>query len=63
MRGQTAYSSSKGAMIALTKTAAKELGEYNVRVTAVAPGFIDTDMFRLGPTDIQNKLVEGAYLE
>ena len=62
MRGQTAYSSSKGAMIALTKTAAKELGEYNVRVNAVAPGFIDTDMFRSGPTDIQNKLVEGVYL-
>ena len=62
MRGQTVYSSSKGAMIALTKTAAKELGEYNVRVNAVAPGFIDTDMFRSGPTDIQNRLVEGVYL-
>jgi len=62
MRGQTAYSSSKGAVIALTKTAAKELGEFNVRVNAVAPGFIDTDMFRSGPKNIQEQLVEGVYL-
>ena len=62
MRGQTAYSSSKGAVIALTKTAAKELGEFNVRVNAVAPGFIDTDMFRSGPRDIQKQLVNGVYL-
>ena len=62
MRGQTAYSSSKGAVIALTKTAAKELGEFNVRVNAVAPGFIDTDMFRSGPLDIQKQLVDGVYL-
>jgi 3-oxoacyl-[acyl-carrier protein] reductase len=62
MRGQTAYSSSKGAVIALTKTAAKELGEFNVRVNAVSPGFIDTDMFRSGPIEIQEKLVDGVYL-
>lgn len=62
MRGQTAYSSSKGAVIALTKTAAKELGEFNIRVNAVAPGFIDTDMFRSGPRDIQKQLVDGVYL-
>ena len=62
MRGQTAYSSSKGAVIALTKTAAKELGEFGIRVNSVAPGFIDTDMFRSGPKDIQKKLVEGVYL-
>jgi len=63
MRGQTAYSSSKGAVIALTKTAAKELGEFNIRVNAVAPGFIDTDMFRSGPDNIQKELVEGVYLK
>ena len=62
MRGQTIYSSSKGAIIALTKTAAKELGEFNIRVNSVAPGFIDTDMFRSGPEDIQKKLIEGVYL-
>lgn len=62
MRGQTAYSSSKGAVIALTKTAAKELGQFNVRVNSVSPGFIDTDMFRSGPRDIQKQLVDGVYL-
>jgi 3-oxoacyl-[acyl-carrier protein] reductase len=62
MRGQTAYSSSKGALIALTKTAAKELGGHNIRVNSVSPGFIDTDMFRSGPEDIQQRLVDGVYL-
>lgn len=63
MRGQTAYSSSKGAVVALTKTAAKELGQFNIRVNSVSPGFIDTDMFRSGPQDIQKQLVEGVYLQ
>lgn len=62
MRGQTAYSSSKGAVIALTKTSAKELGQFNIRVNSISPGFIDTDMFRSGPADIQNQLVNGVYL-
>ena len=63
MRGQTAYSSSKGAVIALTKTAAKELGQFSIRVNAVSPGFIDTDMFRSGPRNIQEQLVNGVYLD
>lgn len=63
MRGQTAYSSSKGAVIALTKTAAKELGQFNVRVNSVSPGFIDTDMFRSGPKNVQDRLTEGVYLD
>jgi len=44
-KGQLAYSASKGAVIAMTKTAAKELAQHNIRVNAVAPGMIDTDMF------------------
>lgn len=44
--GQIVYSASKGAVIALTKTASKELAPNNVRVNAIAPGMIDTDMFR-----------------
>jgi 3-oxoacyl-[acyl-carrier protein] reductase len=42
--GQANYSASKGGVIALTKTAARELGKRNVCVNAVAPGFIVTPM-------------------
>lgn len=42
-RGQVAYSASKGAIVALTKSMAKELAEHNVRVNAIAPGMIGTE--------------------
>jgi 3-oxoacyl-[acyl-carrier protein] reductase len=44
--GQIVYSASKGAVISLTKTTAKELAPYNIRANAIAPGMIDTAMFR-----------------
>jgi hypothetical protein len=44
--GQLVYSATKGAVTAMTKTAAKELASQGIRVNAVAPGMIDTDMFR-----------------
>ena len=43
-QGQANYTASKAGLIALTKTTAKELGSRNVRVNAVAPGFIRTAM-------------------
>jgi len=42
--GQANYSASKGGIIALTKTTAKELGSRGINVNAVAPGFIQTAM-------------------
>lgn len=44
--GQLVYSGTKGAIISMTKTAAKELGPRGIRVNAIAPGMIDTDMMR-----------------
>lgn len=43
--GQTAYSATKGAVIAFTKSAAKELAPQGIRVNAVAPGIVKTERF------------------
>lgn len=43
-RGQLVYSATKGAVIALTKSAAKELADKNIRVNSIAPGLTATDM-------------------
>lgn len=56
--GQANYTASKGGVIALTKTTAKELGSRNVRCNAVAPGFIMSKM-----TDVLPEDVKKAYMD
>lgn len=55
--GQANYSAAKGGIIALTKTAARELASRGITVNAIAPGFIDTDMTKRLPDDVKSKLI------
>jgi NAD(P)-dependent dehydrogenase (short-subunit alcohol dehydrogenase family) len=47
-KGLAAYASSKGALVAMTRAAALELAEYKIRVNAILPGAVDTEMLRAG---------------
>ncbi len=61
--GQSNYVASKAGVIGLTKTWARELGKYNIRVNAVAPGFIETDIIKDMPEKIINYMKEKVYLK
>jgi 3-oxoacyl-[acyl-carrier protein] reductase len=50
--GQTNYVATKAGVIGMTKVWARELGRYNIRVNAVAPGFISTEMVASMPENI-----------
>ncbi len=54
--GQTNYSGAKAGMVAMNRVWAKELGRYNIRSMAIAPGMIKTDMLMSMPEDALNKL-------
>ena len=60
--GQTAYASAKAGLIGLTKALAREVGSRNIRVNAVSPGWIETDMTRDLPEEAKKAMIEGAAL-
>lgn len=61
--GQSNYVASKAGVIGLTKTWARELGRKNIRVNAVAPGFIATDMVKTVPEKVLALMREKAALD
>jgi 3-oxoacyl-[acyl-carrier protein] reductase len=60
--GQAAYAASKAGLIGLTKSLARELASRNVRVNAVSPGFIDTDMTSGLSAELKAKMTEAIPL-
>lgn len=50
--GQTNYAASKAGVIGITKSMAKEMGKFNIRVNAVLPGFIETPMTETVPENL-----------
>ena len=55
--GQTNYVAAKAGVIGMTRVWARELGKYQIRVNAVAPGFISTDMVKRMPEKILQGMV------
>jgi 3-oxoacyl-[acyl-carrier protein] reductase len=60
--GQTNYAATKAAVIAMTKTWARELGPKGVRANAVAPGFIQTPMLATIPEKVMQQMTERVPL-
>jgi 3-oxoacyl-[acyl-carrier protein] reductase len=56
--GQTNYSASKAGQMGFTKALAREVASRNITVNAVAPGFIETDIWETVPEDIQTGLMD-----
>jgi len=60
--GQTNYVAAKSGLIGMTRVWARELGKYHVRVNAVAPGFIATDMVKSIPEKIRQSMLDHTPL-
>ena len=60
--GQTNYSATKGGVIAMAKSWAKEFGRKKLRTNAIAPGFIKTDMTHVLPEKVVESVLENTPL-
>ena len=61
--GQCNYAASKGGLIALTKSLSKEIGARGVRVNAIAPGFIQTEMTASMPDSMREQWIQDIALK
>jgi len=62
-KNQSVYAGSKSAVIGITKSMAKELAQDNIRVNAIAPGFIDTDMTKGLDKELYNKYLQNIHMK
>jgi 3-oxoacyl-[acyl-carrier protein] reductase len=60
--GQTNYVATKAGVIGMTRVWARELGKYHIRVNAVAPGFIATEMVKAMPEKVLQTMVDHTPL-
>ena len=60
--GQANYSASKAGLIGVTKSLANELASRNIRVNAIAPGFIESDMTAAVPEEARKKMIDAIPL-
>ena len=58
--GQTNYAAAKGALIAMTKSLAREVARSGIRVNCVAPGLVDTDMIAALDAEVKKEMIRGV---
>lgn len=59
-KGQSNYAASKAAIIGLSRSVAKELGQYNIGVNVVVPGYLLTDMGKTAPKEVIDEARRGS---